>query len=111
MKKQSVAKIILIYFFKTIGVLALLVGVGVLSYYLTMLYFKQTDQQERSTTYTHVIPVNAGSESSNLIYSYDENDGKIDGMILELFDQNTKNLTLVTIPSNTQIEMSQQLSP
>ena len=108
MKNQSVGKIIIIYFFKTIGVMALLVGVGLLSYYLTMLYYKQTDRQERSTTYTHVISVNAGNESSNLIYSYDENDGKVDGMILELFDQNTKNLTLVTIPANTTIEMSQQ---
>ena len=80
-KKQSVAKIILIYFFKTIGILALLVGVGVLSYYLTMLYFKQTDQQERSTTYTHVISVSAGTESSNLIYSYGENDGQIKKLV------------------------------
>lgn len=108
MKNQSVARIIVIYFFKTIGVMALLVGVGVLSYYLTMLWYKQTDRQERSTAYMHVIGVNAGAESSNLIYSYDENDGKIDGMILELFDQNTKNLTLVTIPANTQVEMGQQ---
>ncbi|MBO4396011.1 MAG: LytR C-terminal domain-containing protein [Eubacterium sp.] len=109
MKKQSVAKIILIYFFKTIGILALLVGVGVLSYYLTMLYFKQTDKQERSTTYTHVISVNAGAESSNLIYSYNENDGQIGAMMLELFDQNTKNMSYVTIPTNTQITISQAL--
>ncbi len=108
MKNQSVGKIIAVYFFKTIGVMALLVGVGLLSYYLTMLWYKQTDRQERSTAYTHVIGVNAGNESSNLIYSYDENDGKIDGMILELFDQNTKNLTLVTIPSNTQVEIGQE---
>ena len=107
MKKQSsVGKIIFVYFIKTIGVMALLVGVGLLSYYLTMLFYKQTDRQERATTYTHVIPINAGTESSNLIYSYDESNGKVDGMILELFDQNTKNLTLVTIPANTQVALS-----
>ena len=62
MKKHSTAKIILIYFFKTIGIMTLLVGVGILSYYLTMLYLKQTDRVERSTTYQHVIAVNAGPE-------------------------------------------------
>ncbi|MBR1873651.1 MAG: hypothetical protein IJ807_02000, partial [Eubacterium sp.] len=106
MKKHSTAKIILIYFFKTIGIMTLLVGVGILSYYLTMLYLKQTDRVERSTTYQHVIAVNAGPESSNLIYGYDENDGHITGMLLELFDQDSKNISYVTIPAETQIEIS-----
>lgn len=51
----------------TIGVIVLLLGVGVLSYYLTMLFLKQTQRVERSTQYEHVIDVNPGSmESSNL---------------------------------------------
>ena len=108
-KKPSVARIIIVYFCKTIGVMALLVGVGVLSYYLTMLFYKQTDRQERATGYTHVISINTGTESSNLIYSYDESSGKVDGMILELFDQNTKNMTLMTIPADTQVTMSDAL--
>ncbi|MBO5485998.1 MAG: LytR C-terminal domain-containing protein, partial [Eubacterium sp.] len=58
-------------------------------------------------TYTHVITVNTGNESSNLIYSYDEKTKKIKAMVLELFDQNTKNLTYVTIPVNSQIAISQ----
>ena len=106
MNKPSVARIIIVYFFKTIGILALLVGVGLLSYYLTMLYYKQTDREERATTYQHVIDISAGTESSNLIYSYNENDGKIDAMILELFDQDSKNLTLGTIPANTTVTLS-----
>ena len=106
MNKPSVARIIIVYFFKTIGILALLVGVGLLSYYLTMLYYKQTDREERATTYQHVIDISAGTESSNLIYSYNENDGKVDAMILELFDQDSKNLTLVTIPANTTVTLS-----
>ena len=72
MKKKSVAGIIIINFFKTLGIFALFVAVGVLSYYLTMLYYRQTAQTERSTAYTHVITVNTGNESSNLIYSYDK---------------------------------------
>lgn len=107
-QNQSVGKIILVYFFKTIGIMALLVGVGLLSYYLTMLYFRQTDKAERSAAYTHVIPVSAGTESSNLIYAYDDKTGKIEAMILELFDQNSKNMTYVTIPANTRITISKR---
>ena len=51
MKNRSIAQIILINFFKTIGVIVLLLGVGVLSYYLTMLFLKQTQWREvRSTS-------------------------------------------------------------
>lgn len=107
MKKKSVASIFVKYFFKTIGIIALLLGVGVLSYYLTMLYYKQTSRTERSTAYTHVITVNTGNESSNLIYSYDKKTKKIKAMVLELFDQNTKNLSYITIPVNSQISISQ----
>lgn len=107
MKKKSVAGIIFINFFKTLGIIALLVGVGVLSYYLTMLYYKQTARTERSSTYTHVITVNTGNESSNLIYGYDKKTKKIKAMVLELFDKNTKNLTYVTIPVNSQVAISQ----
>ena len=48
MKNRSIAQIILINFFKTIGVIVLLLGVGVLSYYLTMLFLKQTQRAEKS---------------------------------------------------------------
>lgn len=106
MKKQSVARIILKTFFKTIGIMALFIAVGVLSYYMTMLYYKETTRVERSTQYTHVIPVNAGNESSNLIYSYDEKTKKIKAMVLELFDETTKNMAYITIPANTQITIS-----
>lgn len=106
MNKKSVARIILRTFFKTIGIIVILIGVGVLSYYLTMLYYNQTTRIERSTQYTHVIKVNTGNESSNLIYSFDKKTKKIDAMVLELFDETTKNLVYITIPANTQISIS-----
>lgn len=107
MKKRSVAQIILISFFKTMGIILLLLGIGVLSYYLTMLFLNQTQRVERSTQYEHVIDVNPGSmESSNLIYSYNKSSGEIEAMVLELFDAGTKNMTYLTLPSNTQITIS-----
>lgn len=106
MRKQGVAGIILRTFLKSIGIILLFVAVGILSYYLTMLYYNQVQRDERSTKYTHVISVNTGNESSNLIYSYDPEKKKIDAMVLELFDQTTKNLHYITIPANTQITIS-----
>lgn len=106
MKKHSLARIVFRSFFKTMGIMLLFVAAGVLSYYLTMLYYKQTDRAERSTQYTHVIGVNTGSESGNLIYSYDEKTKKIKAMVLELFDETTGNLSYITIPANTQITIS-----
>ncbi len=38
MRNRSIAQIILIPFLKTIGVILLLLGVGVLSYYLTITF-------------------------------------------------------------------------
>lgn len=106
MKNRSIAQIILITFFKTIGVIMLLVGVGVLSYYLTMLFLKETARVERSTQYEHVIDINTGNESSNMIYCFNEKTNEIEAMVLELFDSTTKNLTYITIPVNTQITIS-----
>lgn len=106
MKKRSVVGIIVLNFFKTMGIILLLVAVGVLSYYLTMLYFDQTVRTERSTTYKHVISVNTGNESSNLIYSYDSKTKKVKAMVLELFDSTSGNLNYITIPANTQISIS-----
>lgn len=106
MKRQSVAGIIIKTFFKSIGIIVLLLAVGVLSYYLTMLYYNQTSRTERSTTYTHVIDVNTGNESSNLIYSYDKATKEVKAIVLELFDATTKNLNYITIPANTQVTIS-----
>lgn len=107
MKKRGIAQIIFINFFKTMGVILLLIGMGVLSYYLTMLFLNQTRRVERSTQYEHVIDVNPGSmESSNLIYSFDKKSKKVEAMVLEMFDAGTKNVTYLTIPVNTQITIS-----
>lgn len=107
MKRRSAGVIIARTFLRSIGIMLIFFAAGVLSYYLTMLYYNQTDRVERSTQYTHVISVNTGNESSNLIYSYDQKKKKVDAVVLELFDQTTKNLNYITIPANTQITIDQ----
>ncbi len=108
MKKQKIAKIIAINFMKSIGIMALFFAVGVLSFFLTKLYYRYTVKAERSTAYEHVITVNTGNESSNLIYSYDEKTKKVKAIVLEMFDETTKNLVYLTIPANTQISISSE---
>ena len=99
-------KIVLKTFLKTMGIIILLLAVGVASYFLTMLFYNTTEKEERSTKYEHVIDVNAGSESSNLIYSVEKDTKLVRAMVLELFDKETGNLDYITIPNKTQISLS-----
>ncbi len=93
-------------FLKTMGIIALLLAVGVASYFLTILFYKTTEREERCMQYDHVIDISVGSESSNLIYSVDEDTRQVKAVVLELFDKETGNLDYVTIPNKTQISLS-----
>ncbi|MCM1246690.1 MAG: LytR C-terminal domain-containing protein [Roseburia sp.] len=108
MQGKGVAKIIFRTFLKTMGIIILLLAVGVASYFLTMLFYKTTEREERSTQYEHVIDVSVGSESSNLIYSVEEDTRLVKAVVLELFDKETGNLDYVTIPNKTQISLSNE---
>lgn len=107
MKKKSVGAIVVRTLLKAFGIMFLLIGVGVGSYFLTMLYYNMTEREERSTQYEHVIAVNPSSESSNLIYSVDS-DRLIKAVVLELFDKETGKIDYVTIPNKTQIALSNE---
>ncbi len=106
MQKKGMLQIFLKTFLKTLGIIVLLVAVGVASYFLTMLFYKTTERVERSTKYKHVIDIDVGSESSNLIYSVDSDTKQIKAVVLELFDKETGNLDYITIPNKTQIALS-----
>lgn len=99
-------KIVMRTFLKTMGVILLLLGVGIGSYFLTMLYLRTTERDERSKKYEHVIDINVGTESSNLIYSVDTKSKKVKAIVLELFDKETGNLDYITFPVNTHISLS-----
>lgn len=106
MQSKSMLKIVLKTFLKAMGIIVLLLAVGVASYFLTILFYKTTERIERSTQYEHVIDIDVGSESSNLIYSVEEDTKQIRAVVLELFDKETGNLDYVTIPNKTQISLS-----
>ena len=106
MKKNDTSKRALRIFLRTVGVMMIFLAVGVASYSLTMLYYTITERSERSKQYSHVIDVRTGPQSVNLIYSYNEKENKVDKIVLEIFDTDTKNLDYVTIPTGTEIETS-----
>lgn len=106
MKKKSIASLIAKTFLKALGIMALLIAVGFAGYFLTMLFYKVTTKSERSAQYEHVIEVTTGSDSRNLIYSYNEKNGLIDRVVLEIYHSDTNNMDYITIPSGTNIETS-----
>lgn len=108
MKKGKIAKMVFMTFIKAMGVMILFLAVGVAGYFATMMYFNFSSKTERATTYKHVIDVETGNDSSNLIYSYDEKSRKINRIVLELYHADTNNLDYVTIPSGTNLEVSQE---
>lgn len=108
MQKKGMFQIFLKTFLKALGIIVMLLAIGIVSYFLTMLFHKTTERVERSTKYKHVIDVNPSSESSNLIYSVDSDTREVKAVVLELFDKETGNLDYVTIPNKTQIELSSQ---
>lgn len=106
MKKKSIASLILKTFFKALGIMALMIAVAFGGYFSTMLFYKVSSKSERSTQYKHVIDVTTGNDSRNLIYSYNEESGLIDKIVLEIYHSDSNNLDYVTIPSGTNIETS-----
>lgn len=107
--KKGVAKLVAKTFGKTLGILFIMLGVGVASYFLTILYYTATEKEERSTTYEHVIDVQTGPDSANLIYSVNEENGKIAAIVLELYNDDSHNMDYITIPAATEIVMSGEL--
>lgn len=105
MKGKNVGKVLAKTFGKTIGVLFLLLAVGVASYFLTMIYYKTTLREERANSYEHVIEVKTGTDSANLIYGVNKENGKVETMVLELYEGDTHNLDYVTIPAQVEVEI------
>ncbi len=91
---------------KFFGAILIFIIVGYLSYRLSLFFFQEMGRVERSTQYQHVMEINTGNESSNLIYSFDEKTKEVKAMVLELFDKGTKNMTYITIPVNTVVTLS-----
>lgn len=113
MKKNSLFHMFMRRFIRAFFIMLLLVFVGFSSYKVTMFYYRITDGPKESKIGSviddMVNNVSVDDVSKNLIYSVDQKSGKIDDILVEIFNTNTGNLDYITIPANTQFTISNEL--
>ena len=108
-KKKNIYKLIGRTFLKTIIIIFLILGVGVVSYQLTMLYHTATAKTQVVDVKSYVMEPDGGDISTNLIYSVDEDSKEIKAIVLEILNTDTNNLDYVTIPVNTKLTVSTEM--
>ncbi|MDO5520793.1 MAG: LytR C-terminal domain-containing protein [bacterium] len=111
MQAQKVVKKTIILTFKIILYLCLFIVVGAISY-KTTLYLSGSGKKNTSTNHSstsEVVQAKPDAIAKNLILSVDEETAEVQSIVLEIFNTNTKNIDLVTIPATTKVEMSQEL--
>ncbi|BBF44822.1 hypothetical protein lbkm_3561 [Lachnospiraceae bacterium KM106-2] len=98
-------------FFYTLVVLVLLITAGYVGYITTISYYKGTGQYDSVKTNddNQLIQAKAEEVSKNLIFSVNNDTGKIDRLLLEVFHTKTLSMTYVRIPATTQYTMSRGL--
>jgi hypothetical protein len=112
--KQSAIDLFIRGFIQSFFVVAILLGIGVLTYQATM-FFGKNSKQDAVVAYKEQpkpLPINAASVddiSKNLIYCYEEDTYEISKIVLEIFQCEKKQLTYITIPTRTQFTMSDSL--
>jgi hypothetical protein len=97
-------------------VMTLLLGIGVLTYKLVIKELIITEPVKdtavvayKSQETEQITVASVDSISKNLIYSFDEETGEIDKLILEIYRTEDLKLFYVTIPVRTQFTMSDTL--
>ncbi|MDF2537042.1 MAG: putative rane protein [Herbinix sp.] len=120
MKKRA-ARTFIRSFVKSIFIVLILLGAGVLSYRAVIRYLKVSDtdiveaysiSEDESRNKEEIIKEEGINEASvddvsrNLIYCIDNQTGKIDKILLEIFHCKNKKLSYITIPVKTQFTMT-----
>jgi len=112
--KQSAIDLFIRGFIQSFFIVAILLGIGVLTYQATM-FFGKNSKQDAVVAYKEQptpMPINVASVddiSKNLIYCYNEDTYEISKIVLEIFHCEKKQLTYITIPTRTQFTMSDSL--
>lgn len=100
-------------FFRSIIIVAILLGVGIGSYQLTLHYYKlnevEVDDKMQQVIKEIVSDAKVEEISKNLIFSINDETGRIIHVVLEIFNTNTNQLDYVTIPATTRFAISNKL--
>lgn len=112
--KKSFGKMFIKGFLKSFFIVAILLGAGVLGYKATI-HLWQAPQEEAIIAYQNetiperITQASVDAVSKNLIYCYDEETNEITRIVLEIFHSENKQLTYLTIPMRTQLNISDSL--
>lgn len=113
-KKNSVGKIFINVFLKSIICVAVLFFAGFISYKITMAYYENfgdAGENEALTKYVSELKSDGEAEevSKNLILGVDTESGKIKKVVIEIMNKNTGNLDYITVPKELQFTVSYEL--
>ena len=112
-KKKSAGRIFLEGFAKSLLIMGMLFLTGFASYKVSLFYFHERGVSGSSKASSVIQElygaVEAEDISKNLIYSIENESGKLKGMVLEVFNTYTGNMDYITIPANTELTISNEL--
>lgn len=112
-KKRNAAGVFMQGFLKSVLVIGLLFLTGFASYKVSLFYFNERGVSEGGRAAEVIKELYGTAEveeiSKNLIYSIDEESGKVKSMVLEIFNTKTGNMDYITLPTSTEITISNEL--
>lgn len=110
MKRKTKMQFFIEGFFKSFVLVTLLLITALISYKVTIMYARINETKDSPKNKENmIIEASVDETAVNLIYGV-EKTGAIKSMVLELFNSETKNTDLITIPMNTRFAISQALS-
>ncbi|MFT4144586.1 MAG: hypothetical protein QM644_09045 [Mobilitalea sp.] len=112
--KRSAGRIFLRGFLLSIFIVIVLLSAGILGYRLTLQWWQPEKQESQSAFQGETLPeaeneINPEETTTNLIFCYNKEAGKITRTILEIFNSKEEHITYITIPMRTEIKLSDTL--
>lgn len=112
-KKTTPFGIFIHMFFRTMGVLLLMLLAGFLSYYITLNYYRTNeipvDDNVKEAVLDIVSDAKVTEVAQNLICVTDKKGKNIQHMFLEIFNTNANSLDYITLPIDDNITLSNDL--
>ncbi len=112
--KRSAGRIFLRAFILSIFIIIVLLSAGILGYRLTLQWWQPEKQESEDAFQGETQPeteheINLEDSTTNLIFCYNEEAGKITRTILEILNSQKEQITYITIPMSTEIKLSDTL--
>ena len=111
--KRTALRMFIRGFIQSFFIVAILLGVGILGYKLTVSSWEAQDEDQATyqeeTVQESMTKARVDDISKNLIFCYQENSNEITRLVLEIYHCANRELTYLTIPMRTQLVLSDEL--